>query len=93
MNLQHEGKSRFLQTTVQLMTRDKDLFDAARVHSPAIRSALIMLLGTIDYESLATREGKERLQDQAKSVTDEVLMDLAGRQGIDAVYLTSFVIQ
>ncbi len=93
VNLQHPDKSRFLQTTVQLMTRDDDVFDAARLHSPAIRSALIMLFGTVDYETVSTREGKERLQDQARSVADEVLMELAGRQGIDAVYLTSFVVQ
>ena len=48
VNLQHNDQSRFLQTTVQLMTRNKDVYDAARLHSPAIRSALIMLLGTVD---------------------------------------------
>ncbi len=93
VNLQGDGNSRFLQATVQLMTRDEDVFEAARTHSPAIRSALIMLFGTLEYESIATRKGKEALQDQARTVADEVLFDLAGIEGVDAVYLTSFVIQ
>ena len=93
VNLNSGAESRFLQTTVQLMTRDKDVFEAARTHSPAIRSALIMLLSTVDAESVASREGKEHLQEQARQVADQVLLDLSGAQGIDALYLTSFVVQ
>jgi flagellar FliL protein len=93
VNFQHEGKGRFLQTSVQLMTRDLEVFEAAQTHSPAIRSALIMLFGNVDFDRVSTTEGKKELQEQARATTDEVLTELAGLEGIDALYLTSFVIQ
>ena len=93
VNFQHEGKGRFLQTSVQLMTRDPKVFDAAKTHSPAIRSALIMLFGNVNFEEVSSSQGKKDLQEQARATADEVLVELAGVEGIDALYLTSFVIQ
>ena len=93
VNIQHEGQSQYLQATMQLMTRDAEVFDAARLHAPAIRSALIMLFSTVPYDSLSTVEGKEALQGSARERVDEVLMELAGVEGVDAVYFTSMVFQ
>lgn len=93
VNLQGDGESHFLQTTIQLMTRNKEVYEAAKIHSPAIRNALIMLFGTIHHNEIITLEGKESVREQARAVADEVLMELSGQQGIEALYLTSFVIQ
>lgn len=93
VNIQDQGKSQYLQASLQLMTRDPDVFEAAKLHAPAIRSALIMLFSTVPYDSLSTLEGKEQLQESARKRIDEVLMELAGVEGIDAVYLTSMVFQ
>jgi flagellar FliL protein len=93
VNIQDEGKSQYLQASLQLMTRDAEVFEAAKLHAPAIRSALIMLFSTVPYGSLSTLEGKQALQDSARERIDEVLMELAGVEGIDAVYLTSMVFQ
>lgn len=93
VNIQDQGKSQYLQTSIQLMTRDAEVFEAARLHAPAIRSALIMLFSTIAYDSLSTLEGKQALQDSARERIDEVLLELAGVEGIDAVYMTSMVFQ
>jgi flagellar FliL protein len=93
VNIQHEGKTQYLQASLQLMSRDAEVFEAAKLHAPAIRSALIMLFSTVPYESLSTVEGKQALQEGARERIDEVLMELAGVEGIDAVYLTSMVFQ
>ena len=93
VNIQNKGKSQFLQTTIQLMTRNAEVYEAAKLHAPAIRSALLMLFSTTDFDSLSTTEGKERLQDDARAKVDEVLQDLAGVQGVDKIYLTSIVFQ
>ena len=93
VNIQDEGKSQYLQASIQLMTRNTEVFEAAKLHAPAIRSALIILFSTVPYASLSTVEGKEQLQDSARVRIDEVLMELAGVEGIDAVYLTSMVFQ
>ena len=93
VNFQHEGQGRFLQANIQLMTRDTAVFEAARTHSPAIRSALIMLFGNITFDDVSTSEGKLDLQERARATADEVLTELAGVEGIDALYLTSFAVQ
>ena len=93
VNIQDKGKSQYLQTSIQLMTRDKEVYEAAKLHAPAIRSALIMLFSTVEYESLSTLSGKQALQESARARIDEVLIELAGVEGVDAVYLTSMVFQ
>lgn len=93
VNIQDEGKSQYLQASIQLMSRNAEVYEAAKLHAPAIRSALIMLFSTVAYDSLSTVEGKEALQDSARERIDEVLLELAGVEGIDAVYLTSMVFQ
>ena len=71
VNIQDEGKSQYLQASIQLMTRDTDVFEAAKLHAPAIRSALIMQFSTVPYSSLSTVEGKQALQDSARERCDE----------------------
>ncbi len=93
VNIQDKGNSQYLQTSIQLMTRDTEVYEAAKLHAPAIRSALIMLFSTVEYESLSTVDGKRALQDSARARIDEVLSELAGVEGVDAVYLTSMVFQ
>ena len=93
VNILHNGKSQYLQASIQLMTRKPEVFDAAKLHAPAIRSALIMLFSTADYDALATVEGKRALQEDSRARIDEVLEELAGVSGVDAVYLTSLVFQ
>lgn len=93
VNIRNGDKSQFLQANVQLMTRNAEVYDAAKLHAPALRSALIMLFSTADYDSLATLEGKQKLQRDARNTVDETLRELAGVEGIDAVYLTSMVFQ
>ncbi len=93
VNIQDEGKSQYLQTSIQIMTRDAEVYEAAKLHAPAIRSALLLLFSTVPYNSLSTVEGKEALRESARVRIDEVLMELAGVEGIEAVYLTSMVFQ
>ena len=93
VNIRHDGESQYLQASVQLMTWDTDVYDAAKTHAPALRSALIMLFSTADYEALGTVEGKRALQEAARDTINRVLKELAGIEGVDAVYLTSLVFQ
>ena len=93
VNIPHDGESQYLQASVQLMTWDADVYEAAKTHAPALRSALIMLFGTADYEALSTVEGKRALQDSARDTVNQTLKEIAGIEGVDAVYLTSLVLQ
>ncbi|MEM7219883.1 MAG: flagellar basal body-associated FliL family protein [Pseudomonadota bacterium] len=93
VNFDHNGKGRFLQTTVQVMTRNTAVLEEARTHSPAIRSALISLLGGIDYDTVMAPGGKDQLQFEALEVANGVLEKLAGSEPLESLYFTSFVIQ
>ncbi len=93
VNVGSRQASQYLQTTIQLMTRDTEVYEAAKLHAPAIRSALILLFGEVDPDSLHNLEGKQKLQEDARVKTDEVLMELAGVKGVDKIYLTSLVFQ
>ncbi len=93
VNIRHNGNSQYLQASIQLMTWDAEAYDAAKLHAPALRNALIMLFSTADYEALSSVEGKEALQNDARDTINRVLKELTGVDGIDAVYFTSLVFQ
>ena len=75
------------------MTRSPEAYEAAKTHAPAIRSALILLFSAIDPETLSTIEGKVALQEDARATADQVIEELAGVTGVDAIFLTSLVLQ
>lgn len=81
---------RYLQMTVQFMSREQLIVDEVQNATPQIRNALILLLSSQSYEELATREGKETLRTM---IHDEVNNILAHEEGIESVFLTSFVMQ
>ena len=93
VNFMDQGESRFLQVSVQIMSRDTEVYEDAKIHAPAIRNSLLLLLGTVDYEMVTTREGKEQLQQLALQTADEMMASLAGKSGLDGLFFTNFVVQ
>lgn len=93
VNLESADDSRYLQTEIQLMGRDPVALEAAKTHLPRIRNALLMLLSQQAPADLATREGKEKLQQAALSEVQKVLEAETGKPVVEAVYFTSFVMQ
>ena len=85
--------ARFMQFSIQIMTRDKDVVAQIKEHNPAIRSNLLLLFDTQTAEVMSTREGKESL---LVSITDDInasLENLADVSGVEATYFESYVIQ
>ena len=87
------GDGHFMQITLEVMSRKQDVINAVRDHTPAIRSALILLFGTAEYDTLITRDGKEQLLDDALAEIQVVLNERIGEPGVEAVYFTSLIIQ
>lgn len=87
------GDSHFMQITLEVMSRDQNVINAVREHTPAIRNALILFFGTAKYDEVVTREGKEALLDQALTEIQEVLQQRIGKPGIEAAYFTSLIVQ
>lgn len=88
-----DGTSHYMQMTMEVMARDQKTIDAVKQHTPVIRNALILLYGNVDYASLATREGKEKLLAEGLSEIQGVMTRQTGAPGVEALYFTSLIIQ
>ena len=93
VNLQSKSQARFLQVSVQILTRDAKVEEAIKRHSPMIRNKLVLLFSGKTSQELRTSEGKENLQKQARSAIEKVLKSETGDGGVEAVFFTSFVMQ
>jgi flagellar FliL protein len=93
VNFAGGGKARFLQVTVEVMTRRKEVEEQVKNHMPVIRNNLVLLFSSQTYDSVSTLEGKEALRNEALDVIQKILEDETGDPGIEAVYFTSFVMQ
>lgn len=93
VNLESADEARYLQVEVQLMSRDAIALEAAKVHLPLIRNSLVMLFGQQVPSDLASRSGKEHLQQAALAEVQKVLQAETGKPVVEAVYFTSFVMQ
>lgn len=87
------GKSRFLQISLELMTREQRVVDAIKNHNAVIRNNLILLYGDIDYETVTTRHGKQQMLADALAEVRKVLAERIGDEGVEAVYFTNLVVQ
>ncbi len=87
------GGSRFMQATIQVMTRDPEMEAAVNTHMPVIRNAIVLLLSSQSVEDVAGIEGKEKLREEVLERIREILKERTGKPGVEEVYFTSFVIQ
>ncbi|HUI61608.1 MAG TPA: flagellar basal body-associated FliL family protein [Steroidobacteraceae bacterium] len=94
VNFEGEQTVRFLQITVQLMSRNPQTIELLKSNDPVVRDQLLLLFGSQKYSQLATREGKESLRRQALESVRSVINSAGGHpESVEAVYFTSFVMQ
>lgn len=93
VNLEGDRSQRYLQVQIELMTRDTKVLEDLEHHAPRLRSMLLLLLGQQHPEDLNSRAGKERLQAEVLAEAQRIIREETGRDGVDAVYFTSFVMQ
>jgi flagellar protein FliL len=94
VNFEARGMTRFLQVTVQALTRDPLTADMIKQHDPVIRNDLLMLLSNQTYETISSREGKEKLRTEALQVVANVIENEGGSgESVEQLYFTSFVMQ
>lgn len=72
---------------------DQKVLDNLKDNEMPIRSAILMVLSQQDSFSIATPEGKLKLQKDLKQAINDVLRQRTGFGGIDNVYFTSMVVQ
>ena len=87
------GSSRFLQLSVQIMSRSQDAIDNVRTHAPALRNSFLFLISDWTYEDIASLEGKEQLRAEMLEEANVIMLANTGEPGIEEIYFTSFVVQ
>ncbi len=95
-----DGESiRFVQITVEVMSRKQSVLDAVVNHTPVIRNNLLMLLGRKTVPELASSDGKEQLRQDALQEVQSVLETMGPLKPdepmgeLEDLYFTSFVVQ
>jgi flagellar protein FliL len=87
-----DGKQRYMQVSLNVMSRDQAALDAVEYHMPFIRSKLNSVYGGADFKMAQTIEGKEALREETLKVIN-VVLESEGEALIEAVYFTNFVMQ
>ena len=94
VNFEARGMTRFLQVTVQAMTRDPVTADMIKQHDPVIRNDLLLLLSNQSYETISSRDGKEKLRTEAlQTVANVIAAEGGSAENVEQLYFTSFVMQ
>ena len=94
VNFEGEQLVRFLQITVQVMTRDPATVEVLKANDPVVRNDLLMLFANQKYEVVAARAGKEKLRADALTAIRHVVESGGGKADhVEQVYFTSFVMQ
>ncbi len=94
VNFEARGMTRFLQVTLQVMTRDPITAELIKQHDPVIRNDLLLLLSSQTYDTISTREGKDALRTQALEVVSGAIEAEGGNgANVEQLYFTSFVMQ
>jgi flagellar FliL protein len=93
VNFEDQEAIRFLQVTIEIMSRDPKVAEAVKLHMPAIRDQLIVLFSGSDYATLASREGKDLLRQQAQDALKKILKAQGAPDAIEGLYFTNFVMQ
>lgn len=93
VNFPHQGRQRFMQATITVMGRDALAMDAVNQHMPVIRHNLINLLSAQLILVFEDPAGIERLRQMATDEVNQVLLREIGREGIEELLFTNFVMQ
>jgi len=93
VNFMAGDQIRYLQVTIEVMTHDPAVPGAIETHLPVIRNNLVMLFSGLDYKTLSSVEGKQKIREDALHEVQKILEKRTGSAGVDDLYFTSFVMQ
>jgi flagellar FliL protein len=92
VNFEDGSAVRFLQISMEVMGKDQKSIDSVQRNMPLIRNNLLLLMSNRDYQSLMSREGKEKLRQEALTELRAVQKKQGGADVEDLLF-TSFVVQ
>ncbi|MCM2678973.1 flagellar basal body-associated protein FliL [Echinimonas agarilytica] len=88
-----QGRERLVQIKVQLLVRGLDAEQLAKKHIPLVEGTLLKTFSSSTAEELASLAGKERVREQALSDVRQSFLDVEGKDVVEQVLFTGFVLQ
>lgn len=92
VNFEDGSVVRFLQISMEVMAHDQKAIDSVQKNIPMIRNNLLLLMSNRNYQSMMSREGKEKLRAEALTEIRAVQKKVGGPDVEDLLF-TSFVVQ
>jgi len=87
------GGPKYIRCDIQLMTKNASAIPTIRLHNPALRHGILMLIGGQDGNQIKTREGKEELRQAALETVRTRLQELTGESIVDDLYFTAYYVK
>jgi len=92
VNFEDGSAVRFLQISMEVQAKDPKALESVAKNLPLIRNNLLLLMSNRNYQSLMSREGKQKLRDEALAEIRAVQKKQGGADVEDLLF-TSFVVQ
>lgn len=93
-NYEVRGRQRLFQVAISLQTRLPEITSELALHSPSIRSKLVILLSGQSFDTLQTLEGRNALKEQVKVAVNGIMSTEAEvEEAIEKVLFTEYVTQ
>ncbi len=92
VNFEEGSAVRFLQISMEVMAHDPKAIESVQKNIPLIRNNLLLLMSNRNYQSLMSREGKDKLREEALTELRAV-QKKEGGMDVDDLLFTSFVVQ
>ena len=86
-------RQRFVQASIEVMTRHQSVVDAMELHEPMVRNEVIRIISAQNFDVLRTAEGRVALQQELKTAMTNMMKREAGTDDVEAVLFTNFVMQ
>lgn len=93
VNLQPDPDEKFLQVDISLQVASAETAEAIKVHMPAVKNRLLMLLTSKSASEISTPEGKQELSKEIVTEVKRPFMPDGKPQEVLDVFFTSFVVQ
>ena len=92
VNFEDGSAVRFLQISMEIMAHDEKAIESVQKNLPLIRNNLLLLMSNRNYQSMMSREGKDKFRQEALTEVRAV-QKKEGSPDVDDVLFTSFVVQ
>jgi flagellar FliL protein len=82
-----------LLVTVEVMSREPAILERVARHTPALRHALLLLLGDQEASAVKRVAGRERVRAEALATVNDVLEQESRGTAVEALYFTNFILE